>query len=160
MVFNDPRRFGFMLLLQADVLDTHPLLAGLGVEPTRQYAGRPLINTLFLGKRTPLKAALLDQRLIAGPRQHLCLRGAVAERAVAAAERGLHHLGEAGNDPAHRSSGRRHPHNHLRRRSKPAGHPCATTSTLTARSAISSIPFKVYCSRGRTMRRGKVVPAR
>jgi len=66
VVFNDPRRFGFMLLLQADVLDTHPLLAGLGVEPTGNTLDGALINTLFLGKRTPLKAALLDQRLIAG----------------------------------------------------------------------------------------------
>lgn len=66
VTFNDPRRFGFMLLAEAAVLDTHPLLAGLGVEPTGNTLDGTLLNGLFLGKRTPLKAALLDQRLIAG----------------------------------------------------------------------------------------------
>jgi len=66
VIFNDPRRFGFMLLSQADKLETHPLLAGLGVEPTGNALDGTLLNGLFLGKRTPLKAALLDQRLIAG----------------------------------------------------------------------------------------------
>lgn len=66
VIFNDPRRFGFMLLSDGDGLDTHPLLAGLGVEPTGNTLDGTLLNGLFLGKRAPLKAALLDQRLIAG----------------------------------------------------------------------------------------------
>lgn len=66
VIFNDPRRFGFMLLSPAGELDAHPLLAGLGVEPTGNALDGRLLNSLFLGKRTPLKAALLDQRLIAG----------------------------------------------------------------------------------------------
>lgn len=66
VVFNDPRRFGFMLFAEAARLAQHPMLAGLGVEPTGNTLDGRLINALFAGKRAPLKAALLDQRLIAG----------------------------------------------------------------------------------------------
>jgi formamidopyrimidine-DNA glycosylase len=66
IIFNDPRRFGFMLLSQEGVLDQHPLLAGLGVEPTGNTLSGELIGDLFRDRATPLKSALLDQRLIAG----------------------------------------------------------------------------------------------
>ena len=64
IVFNDPRRFGFMLF--ADDNGEHPMLAGLGVEPTGNALDGDLLAELFRGKKAPLKAALLDQRLIAG----------------------------------------------------------------------------------------------
>lgn len=64
VVFNDPRRFGFMLL--ADDRGEHPMLAGLGVEPTGNTLDGDLLASLFRGKKAPLKAALLDQTLIAG----------------------------------------------------------------------------------------------
>jgi formamidopyrimidine-DNA glycosylase len=66
IVFNDPRRFGFMLFGEAARLESHPFLAGLGVEPTGNALDGSLLNSLFVGRRAPLKAALLDQRLIAG----------------------------------------------------------------------------------------------
>jgi formamidopyrimidine-DNA glycosylase len=66
VVFNDPRRFGFMLFAEEARLDEHPLLAGLGVEPTGNALDGALINRLFAGRKAPLKAALGDQRLIAG----------------------------------------------------------------------------------------------
>ena len=66
VVFNDPRRFGFMLFAEAAALDTHPMLAGLGIEPTGNALDGKVLAELFSGKRAPLKAALLDQRLIAG----------------------------------------------------------------------------------------------
>ena len=66
VVYNDPRRFGFMLLARPGELDSHPLLAGLGTEPTGNALDGGLIADLFRGKAAPLKAALLDQRLIAG----------------------------------------------------------------------------------------------
>lgn len=66
VVFNDPRRFGFMLFAQGAALDAHPSLAGLGVEPTGNALDGPLLAALLAGRRTPIKAALLDQRLIAG----------------------------------------------------------------------------------------------
>ncbi|OBQ95213.1 bifunctional DNA-formamidopyrimidine glycosylase/DNA-(apurinic or apyrimidinic site) lyase [Mesorhizobium sp. AA23] len=65
VIFNDPRRFGFMLFAEGEP-DTHPMLAGLGIEPTGNALDGPLLASLLEGRRTPLKAALLDQRLIAG----------------------------------------------------------------------------------------------
>lgn len=64
VVFNDPRRFGFMLF--ADENNEHPMLAGLGVEPTGNALDGALLSGLLRGKKAPLKAALLDQTLIAG----------------------------------------------------------------------------------------------
>jgi formamidopyrimidine-DNA glycosylase len=64
VVFNDPRRFGFMLF--ADDNNEHPMLADLGVEPTGNTLDGRLLADLMRGKKTPLKAALLDQTLIAG----------------------------------------------------------------------------------------------
>ena len=64
VVFNDPRRFGFMLF--SDDAGEHPMLAGLGVEPTGNTLDGKLLADLFRDRKTPLKAALLDQRLIAG----------------------------------------------------------------------------------------------
>jgi formamidopyrimidine-DNA glycosylase len=66
VIFNDPRRFGFMLFSDAAALAQHPMLAGLGVEPTGNSLDGALLNTLLRDRRAPLKAALLDQRLIAG----------------------------------------------------------------------------------------------
>ncbi len=65
VIFNDPRRFGFMLFAEGSV-NEHPMLAGLGVEPTGNALDGPLLASLLKGRRTPLKAALLDQRIIAG----------------------------------------------------------------------------------------------
>lgn len=66
IIYNDPRRFGFMLFAEDGTLDTHPLLKNLGVEPTGNVLSGKILASLFRGRRTPLKAALLDQRLIAG----------------------------------------------------------------------------------------------
>ena len=66
IIYNDPRRFGFMLFAESGTLDDHPLLKGLGIEPTGNRLSGELLGTLFEGRKTPLKAALLDQRLIAG----------------------------------------------------------------------------------------------
>ncbi|TAM96387.1 MAG: bifunctional DNA-formamidopyrimidine glycosylase/DNA-(apurinic or apyrimidinic site) lyase [Rhizobiaceae bacterium] len=66
IIFNDPRRFGFMLFAEKGALGAHPMLAGLGVEPTGNALDGRLLSQLFNGKKAPLKAALMDQRLIAG----------------------------------------------------------------------------------------------
>lgn len=65
VVFNDPRRFGFMLFAERNGTE-HPMLAGLGIEPTGNSLDGALLAELFRDKKAPLKAALLDQRLIAG----------------------------------------------------------------------------------------------
>jgi formamidopyrimidine-DNA glycosylase len=64
VVYNDPRRFGFMLF--ADERGEHPMLADLGVEPVGNALNGPVLAGLLAGKKAPLKAALLDQTLIAG----------------------------------------------------------------------------------------------
>ncbi|MDR3462569.1 MAG: bifunctional DNA-formamidopyrimidine glycosylase/DNA-(apurinic or apyrimidinic site) lyase [Beijerinckiaceae bacterium] len=65
IVYNDPRRFGFMLLSGSDV-ENHPLFRNLGVEPLGADLDGRALARLFAGKTTLLKAALLDQTLIAG----------------------------------------------------------------------------------------------
>lgn len=64
--FNDARRFGFMDLVASRDLDRHPLLADLGPEPLGdEFDGRVLAEALS-GKKTSIKAALIDQRVVAG----------------------------------------------------------------------------------------------
>ena len=66
VVFNDPRRFGFMKVLSRDELSGHPVLAGLGPEPlARAFSGTALAGALA-GRKTSLKVALLDQSVVAG----------------------------------------------------------------------------------------------
>ncbi|MBN9241332.1 MAG: bifunctional DNA-formamidopyrimidine glycosylase/DNA-(apurinic or apyrimidinic site) lyase [Mesorhizobium sp.] len=65
VVYNDPRRFGFMLFAEGPP-NEHAMLAGLGVEPTGNALDGPLLAGLLRDKKAPLKAALLDQSLIAG----------------------------------------------------------------------------------------------
>lgn len=65
ITYNDARRFGFMDLVPSETLDTCRHFAKMGVEPLDGLTGA-VIASLFRGKITPLKAALLDQRLIAG----------------------------------------------------------------------------------------------
>jgi formamidopyrimidine-DNA glycosylase len=66
VVYNDPRRFGFMLLLRRAETETHPLLAGLGLEPTGNQLSATTLAPRFAGRAAPLKAILSDQRVIAG----------------------------------------------------------------------------------------------
>jgi formamidopyrimidine-DNA glycosylase len=66
VIYNDPRRFGFMDLIAPGDLGANRFLAGLGIEPTGNALSGKIISGLFDGKVTPLKSALLDQRLIAG----------------------------------------------------------------------------------------------
>ena len=66
ITYNDPRRFGFMALIPRAGLEAHPLFRHVGVEPLGNGLDAALLAKLFAGKQTSLKAALLDQRLIAG----------------------------------------------------------------------------------------------
>ncbi len=66
ITYNDPRRFGFMLLVKTDLVPTHPLFRDVGIEPLGDDLDGAALARLFAGKKAPLKAALLDQRLIAG----------------------------------------------------------------------------------------------
>ncbi len=66
VTYNDPRRFGFMLLVARSELDAHKLFRGLGVEPLSAALDAAFLARAFARRAAPVKAALLDQRLIAG----------------------------------------------------------------------------------------------
>jgi formamidopyrimidine-DNA glycosylase len=66
ITFNDPRRFGAMDLLDTATADSHKLLAVLGPEPLGNDFNEPYLVAAFKGKNTPVKSALLDQRIVAG----------------------------------------------------------------------------------------------
>jgi formamidopyrimidine-DNA glycosylase len=66
VTYSDPRRFGVMDLVAAEDLAEHRLLKELGVEPLGNEFTAAHLAQAFAGKKAPLKAALLDQTLIAG----------------------------------------------------------------------------------------------
>ena len=66
LIYRDPRRFGLITLVAESELDTHPLLRHLGLDPLAAAFDGDHLSALFKGRRTPIKAALLDQRTIAG----------------------------------------------------------------------------------------------
>jgi formamidopyrimidine-DNA glycosylase len=66
VTYNDVRRFGFMQLIPRAEITSHPLTRDIGIEPLGNALSPQVLATLFKGKAAPLKAALLDQRLIAG----------------------------------------------------------------------------------------------
>jgi len=65
-VFSDPRRFGFMDLFETAEQDQNRFLAKLGPEPTPDYLTPNLLAENLRDRRTSMKAALLDQRTVAG----------------------------------------------------------------------------------------------
>jgi formamidopyrimidine-DNA glycosylase len=66
VVFNDPRRFGYMKIIARNAIDEEPLLRGLGPEPLGNEFDASMLARSCAGKKTSLKAALLDQRVVAG----------------------------------------------------------------------------------------------
>ncbi len=64
--FVDPRRFGSVDLVRTADEDQHRLLAGLGPEPLGPDFSARVLRDALAGRRTPMKAALLDQRVVAG----------------------------------------------------------------------------------------------
>ncbi len=66
LIYSDPRRFGMMDLVKTAELDQHKLLKDLGVEPLGNELSSHYLVAKFRDKTAPLKAALLDQRIIAG----------------------------------------------------------------------------------------------
>ncbi len=66
LCFNDARRFGLIDYTSESELAQHPLLAHLGLEPLGNEFSGPVLGAALAGKATPIKAALLDQRVVAG----------------------------------------------------------------------------------------------
>ena len=65
-VFTDHRRFGLMTIASTAELDMHPLFTGIGPEPLDEEFTPAILSAALKGKRTPIKSALLDQRVVAG----------------------------------------------------------------------------------------------
>ena len=66
VTFNDPRRFGLMLIVPRSELAGHPLMREVGPEPLGNAFDASLLAAACAGKKTSLKAALLDQAVVAG----------------------------------------------------------------------------------------------
>jgi formamidopyrimidine-DNA glycosylase len=66
VTFNDPRRFGFMKLTPREELEQHPLMKAMGPEPLGNAFDAAMLARACKGKRTSLKAALSDQKVVAG----------------------------------------------------------------------------------------------
>jgi formamidopyrimidine-DNA glycosylase len=105
VVFNDPRRFGYMKIIARGALENEPLLRGLGPEPLGNEFDANMLARACANKKTSLKAALLDQRVVAGLgniyvcealyRSHLSPRRLAATLATKAGQR----KGVAGGEP-------------------------------------------------------------
>lgn len=66
ITFNDARRFGAMDLMSTATAEAHPLLASLGPEPLGNGFSESYLVSRLKGRNTPVKSALLDQKIIAG----------------------------------------------------------------------------------------------
>jgi formamidopyrimidine-DNA glycosylase len=66
VIFNDPRRFGYMKIFARGKIEDEPLLQGLGPEPLGNEFDAAMLARACSNKKTSMKAALLDQRVVAG----------------------------------------------------------------------------------------------
>ena len=66
VTYNDPRRFGFMELWPIEDIEAYPRVKDLGPEPLSNQFNAAYLDEVFRGKTAPIKAALLDQNMIAG----------------------------------------------------------------------------------------------
>src|SRR6266481_1157131 len=66
VIFNDPRRFGYMKIIARNALEDEPLLKGLGPEPLGNEFDAKMLARSCANRKTSLKSALLDQRVVAG----------------------------------------------------------------------------------------------
>ena len=138
VIYNDPRRFGFMHARRARRASAASPLHALGIEPLGDELDGAALARLFAGKTTPLKAALLDQSLIAGLGNiYVCEalhRAGLSPRRAAGTPRAERRRADA----RARIGWRRRSARCSKRPSRPAGRRCAITARPTARSAISS----------------------
>ena len=66
IIFNDHRRFGLMTLVDTKTIEQDKLFKDIGIEPLSGKFNTAYLTQALDGKKTPIKSALLDQRLIAG----------------------------------------------------------------------------------------------
>lgn len=66
VILNDARRFGMVYLMPSESLPVHPAFAALGPEPLDNGFSAPVLAAALHGRKSAIKAALLDQRIVAG----------------------------------------------------------------------------------------------
>jgi len=66
VTYYDPRRFGYMALVNTSTMHLHPWFAGLGPEPLSDAFDAARLKTAFAGRKQGPKTLLLDQRIVAG----------------------------------------------------------------------------------------------
>ena len=138
--FVDPRRFGSVDLVPTAQEEQHRLLAELGPEPLDAAFTPASLSAALAGKRTPIKAALLDQKVVAGLGNIYVCEALFRAR--------LSPLRSATPCPARARRGWcRRSRRRCARRSPPADRRCATMCSRTASSAISSTPGRSMAAR-------------
>lgn len=108
IVFNDARRFGLVDFIEPDEGDAHPLLRHLGPEPLSNAFNGPALAAALAGRSVNMKAALMDQRMVAGlgniyvsealHRAHISPRRLAKNLGLARAERLAHAIRETLGD--------------------------------------------------------------
>ncbi len=66
IIYNDPRRFGMIFMIDKNDIETHKAFVHLGPEPLGNGFSGKILEGLLKGKQTSIKQALLDQRMIVG----------------------------------------------------------------------------------------------
>ncbi len=66
IVFNDPRRFGMIDLVASTQINQHKLIAKLGIEPLEDSFNGKSLQNLLMGRKQPIKLAIMDANLIVG----------------------------------------------------------------------------------------------
>ena len=106
VTYNDPRRFGFMMLIRrASDLHEHPLLHHLGIEPLEQSADAGISGAARARKEGVAEALPLRSAHHRRARQHLRVRGALPRASVAQARSGDHRQQVGQAERARRGAG-------------------------------------------------------
>ena len=147
VTFNDPRRFGSMKLVPRAKLEQEPLLRALGPEPLGNEFDAAMLAKACAGKKTSLKAALSDQRVVAGfGNIYVC--EALFRARLSPKRQAVHHRRPQWQaERARRRAGRRHQGGAARRHQGRRLVACATTAAPTARSATSSTTSRSMTAR-------------
>ena len=152
VVFNDPRRFGYMKIIARNALEDEPLLQGLGPEPLgNEFDAAMLAGACAQQEDQPEGGAARPARG-GGTWQHLCLRGAVSRPSVAAPARR-----DAGDEEGRAHRSRQTPGGLDPRCAEPGDQgrrllDAATIARPRASSAISSIRSRSMTARARNAR--------
>jgi len=66
VALNDPRRFGSLDIIDSDRLDSYRFFETMGPEPLSEAFDAQVLHGVLQGRKTPIKAMLLNQNIVAG----------------------------------------------------------------------------------------------